>query len=76
MTYKEPGIAYIKIGRCVGHVERMQANGASKKIRQILVGRSNGRPKLKYMDQVEQDLITLKDNNWKEARSDQNGRKY
>ncbi|CAG9830437.1 unnamed protein product [Diabrotica balteata] len=69
-AYNEPEIVTsINIGRLrwMGHIEQMLETETPKHIiRQTLVGgRSKGRPKLRYIEQVKQDLKTLKITNWK-----------
>ena len=70
--FKQPDIVTsIKIGRLrwMGHVERMSETETAKQIiRQVPVGkRVPGRPKARYMEQVQSDIATLNIQNWKIA---------
>jgi len=53
-------------------VERMGEHEAPKKIsRQTLIGKiAQGRPKIRYMEQIEQDIGTLKIRNWRSKAQD------
>lgn len=62
-------LRFIKAKRIqwMGHVQRMKETGMCKKIMngKIYSNRRRGRPKLRWIDQVEKDLEKMKVKNWK-----------
>ena len=60
--YSEPNIVnIIKVGRLrwIGHIMRMQEDNATRRLLRPDEGRRRGRPKLRWMDGIEEDLRKL-----------------
>ena len=73
--YSEPNIVnIIKIGRLrwIGHVMRMEEDNATRRLTLLRPdgGRRRGRPKLRWMDGVEEDLRKLGVGGWRRKALD------
>ena len=67
-------VRFIKAGRLrwIGHVERMSADHAQKKIMisEMYGKRRRGRPRSRWIDEIEKDLIKMGKRNWRTTALD------
>jgi hypothetical protein len=61
--------------RWLGHVKRMEAGAMPRKMMEgrLFIGRTKGRPRLRWLDDVVADLKVMKIKKWKEKMKESNG---
>jgi hypothetical protein len=71
---KEDIVRFVKARRIswIGHVERMEASRLSKRVmsEKIYTKRRIGRPKVRWLDDVQQDLQTMRIEGWRGKAQD------